>query len=84
MSSPVEVITKPLSNSFLFSFFFFFQKEKAQKSWFEQNAESVELLMDDDESEDERAKNHKQKRISSANLGKLQQVSSVKYFKFLH
>ncbi|KAF3457525.1 hypothetical protein FNV43_RR02183 [Rhamnella rubrinervis] len=48
-------------------------KEKEQKSWFERNAESVELLMDDDESEDEIAKNHKQKKVSSANLKKLQQ-----------
>ena len=35
--------------------------------------------MDDDESEDEIAKNHKQKKVSSANLNKLQQVRTVKY-----
>ncbi|XP_015887722.3 DEAD-box ATP-dependent RNA helicase 13 [Ziziphus jujuba] len=48
-------------------------KENAQKSWFERNAESVELLMDDDESDEEKVKNHKQKKVISANLKKLQQ-----------
>lgn len=54
---------------------FVFQ-EKAKKSWFERNAESIELVLDDNDSEDERANKHKQKKASSAHLKKLQQVSS--------
>ncbi|KAL5542452.1 hypothetical protein UlMin_010162 [Ulmus minor] len=48
-------------------------KEKARKSWFERNAESIELDIDNDESEEERVNSHKQKKVSSINLNKLQQ-----------
>ncbi|XP_024025921.1 DEAD-box ATP-dependent RNA helicase 13 [Morus notabilis] len=48
-------------------------KEKAKKSWFERNAELIDLDMDNDESEDERVNNYKQKKATSTNLKKLQQ-----------
>ncbi|GMN61475.1 hypothetical protein TIFTF001_030559 [Ficus carica] len=48
-------------------------KEKVNKSWFERNAELIDLDMDNDESEDERANNYKQKKATSTNLKKLQQ-----------
>ncbi|XP_048235035.1 DEAD-box ATP-dependent RNA helicase 13 isoform X2 [Ricinus communis] len=48
-------------------------QEKATKSWFERNAESIELMMEKDDSEDERVNNHKQKKITSMQLNKFQQ-----------
>ena len=51
-------------------------QEKAKKSWLERNAESIELVLDDNDSEDERVNKHKQKKASSAHLKKMQQVSS--------
>ncbi|CAM8918168.1 unnamed protein product [Rhodiola kirilowii] len=48
-------------------------QEKAKKNWFERNAEAVGLDIDGDESDDERANNHKQKKTKSAKLMKLQQ-----------
>lgn len=56
-------------------FLFLFFQEKANKSWFEKNAEAVELIVENNDSEDERVQNHKQKKASSAQLKKLQQVS---------
>lgn len=51
-------------------------QEKANKSWFEQSAESVELVMDNYDSEDEIVNNFKQKKATSTQLKQLQQVSS--------
>ncbi|OVA02284.1 Helicase [Macleaya cordata] len=48
-------------------------QEKAKKTWFERNAESVELDVEDDDSEEERVNSSKQKKISSFNLKKLQE-----------
>lgn len=48
-------------------------QEKAKKNWFERNAESVELVLDEDESEEERVSNHKKRNTSSLQLKKLQQ-----------
>uniref|UniRef100_A0A803Q4E7 DEAD-box ATP-dependent RNA helicase 13 n=1 Tax=Cannabis sativa TaxID=3483 RepID=A0A803Q4E7_CANSA len=48
-------------------------KEKVQKSWVERNAEAIDLVVDSDESEEERVNNSKQKKVTSANLNKLQQ-----------
>ncbi|XP_027118927.1 DEAD-box ATP-dependent RNA helicase 13 isoform X1 [Coffea arabica] len=48
-------------------------QEKAKKSWLERNAESIELVLDDNDSEDERVNKHKQKKASSAHLKKMQQ-----------
>ncbi|KAK4263620.1 hypothetical protein QN277_029009 [Acacia crassicarpa] len=48
-------------------------QEKAQKSWFERNAESVELVTENYDSEEERVKKFKQMKASSAQLKKLQQ-----------
>ena len=53
---------------------FFPLQDKAKKTWYEKNAELVELVIDSDEDEEDRAKNYKQKRASSFNLIKLQQV----------
>lgn len=48
-------------------------QEKAKKSWFEQNAEALELIVDESDSEEEKVKIHKQKKASSMHLNKLQQ-----------
>ncbi|KAL4643708.1 hypothetical protein ACB092_02G111400 [Castanea dentata] len=48
-------------------------KEKAKKSWLEQSAESVELVMDDYDSEEEIVNSIKQKKATSVQLNKLQQ-----------
>ncbi|KAL6219465.1 hypothetical protein ACLB2K_007224 [Fragaria x ananassa] len=48
-------------------------QDKAKKSWYERNAELVELVVDSDEDEEDRVKNYKQKKASSMNLKNLQQ-----------
>lgn len=48
-------------------------QDKAKKSWYERNAELVELVVDNDENEEDIVKNYKQKKASSMNLKKLQQ-----------
>ncbi|XAR62708.1 RNA helicase [Bertholletia excelsa] len=48
-------------------------QEKAKKSWFERNAESIELDLEDNESEEERVSSHEQKKATSIHLQKLQQ-----------
>lgn len=50
-------------------------QENAKKSWLERNAESLELELDENDSEDERVNKHNQKRATSVQLKKLQQVS---------
>ncbi|KAG5531095.1 hypothetical protein RHGRI_025898 [Rhododendron griersonianum] len=47
-------------------------QEKANKSWVKQNAESIELDMEDNESEEEQVINHKQKKAHSYHLKRLQ------------
>nr|GME05693.1 DEAD-box ATP-dependent RNA helicase 13 [Ipomoea batatas] len=47
--------------------------DKANKTWLERHAESVELELDDDDSEEERVKSFKQKRATSSQLKNLQQ-----------
>ncbi|KAH8495526.1 hypothetical protein H0E87_018627 [Populus deltoides] len=49
-------------------------QEKAKKTWFERNAESIELMVENDDSEEEIVNNHKQKRVTSMQLKNLQQV----------
>ncbi|PSS24014.1 DEAD-box ATP-dependent RNA helicase [Actinidia chinensis var. chinensis] len=48
-------------------------QDKAKKSWFDRNAESIELEVEDNDSEEERVNNCKQKKASSSHLKKLQQ-----------
>ncbi|XP_062166788.1 DEAD-box ATP-dependent RNA helicase 13 isoform X2 [Alnus glutinosa] len=48
-------------------------QEKANKSWLERSAESVELVMDNYDSEEEIVNNFKQKKTTSIQLKKLQQ-----------
>ncbi|XP_075523833.1 LOW QUALITY PROTEIN: DEAD-box ATP-dependent RNA helicase 13-like [Primulina tabacum] len=48
-------------------------QEKAEKSWLERNAESIELLLEDNDSEDDRMKKYRQKKDTSNQLKKLQQ-----------
>ncbi|XP_022138452.1 DEAD-box ATP-dependent RNA helicase 13 isoform X2 [Momordica charantia] len=48
-------------------------QEKATKTWFERNAESVGLVVDNNDSEEERANNFKLKKVGSTQLRKLQQ-----------
>ncbi|KAK6130499.1 hypothetical protein DH2020_035757 [Rehmannia glutinosa] len=48
-------------------------QEKAEKTWLERNAESVELVLDDDDSEEDRVKKYRQNKSKSNQLKKLQQ-----------
>ncbi|KAI3746801.1 hypothetical protein L6452_09242 [Arctium lappa] len=48
-------------------------QDKADKSWFQRNAESIELIVDENDSEEERVNSIRKKKASSANLKKLQQ-----------
>ncbi|XP_019705829.2 DEAD-box ATP-dependent RNA helicase 13 [Elaeis guineensis] len=48
-------------------------QENAKKSWLLRNAESLELAMEDSGSEEETVNSHKQKKIGSLQLKKLQQ-----------
>ncbi|XP_052190800.1 DEAD-box ATP-dependent RNA helicase 13 [Diospyros lotus] len=48
-------------------------QEKAEKNWFERNAKSIELDMEDDESEEEKVNSYKQKKANTTHLKKLQQ-----------
>ncbi|KAK9288715.1 hypothetical protein L1049_017178 [Liquidambar formosana] len=52
-------------------------QEKANRSWFERNAEAVELVVEENDSEEERLKSYKQKKVSSMHLKKLQQELEV-------
>lgn len=49
-------------------------QEKADRTWLEKHAESMELELDDDESEEERVDNVRQRKATSAQLNKLQEV----------
>ncbi|KAF3685867.1 DEAD-box ATP-dependent RNA helicase 13 [Capsicum annuum] len=49
------------------------QMDKAKKNWLERSAESMELVLEDNYSEEERVNNHKQKKATSAQLTKLQE-----------
>ncbi|KAI3852558.1 hypothetical protein MKX03_019979 [Papaver bracteatum] len=46
--------------------------EKVNKAWLERNAKSVELVVDEDDSEEERVNSHKQRKVTSSRLIKLQ------------
>jgi ATP-dependent RNA helicase DDX24/MAK5 len=46
---------------------------KANKSWYERSAESVDLIIENDESEEERVNSHKRREARSANHKKLKQ-----------
>ncbi|GFP81954.1 dead-box ATP-dependent RNA helicase 13 [Phtheirospermum japonicum] len=46
---------------------------KAERSWLERNAESVELILEDDDSEEDRVKKYRQNKAKSNQLTKLQQ-----------
>ncbi|CAN4120603.1 unnamed protein product [Withania somnifera] len=49
-------------------------QDKAKKNWLERSAESMELVLEDNNSEEEeRVNNHKQKKATSAQLTKLQE-----------
>ncbi|XP_072985430.1 DEAD-box ATP-dependent RNA helicase 13 [Typha latifolia] len=48
-------------------------QENAKNNWFKRNAESVELALEVSDSEEDRVKDYKTKKITSANLKKLQQ-----------
>ncbi|OEL27591.1 DEAD-box ATP-dependent RNA helicase 13 [Dichanthelium oligosanthes] len=51
-------------------------KENANKSWLQRNAESMGLILETSDSEEERVKGHKQRKATSAHLQKLQQELS--------
>ncbi|GER55891.1 DEAD-box ATP-dependent RNA helicase [Striga asiatica] len=46
---------------------------KAEKSWLERNAESIELVLEDNDSEEDRVKKYRQNKNKSNQLTKLQQ-----------
>ncbi|KAL0456866.1 UNVERIFIED_CONTAM: DEAD-box ATP-dependent RNA helicase 13 [Sesamum latifolium] len=48
-------------------------QEKAEKNWLERNAESVELVLEDNDSEEDRVKKYRQNKAKSNQLNKLQQ-----------
>ncbi|XBJ03119.1 hypothetical protein VPH35_022354 [Triticum aestivum] len=48
-------------------------KENANKSWLQRNAESMGLILEASDSEEERVRGHKQRKATSAQLQKLQQ-----------
>ncbi|OIV89628.1 hypothetical protein TanjilG_14600 [Lupinus angustifolius] len=48
-------------------------QEKAEKTWFDRNADSVELVTETYDSEEEQVNKHKQMKASSGKLKKLQQ-----------
>ncbi|KAH1256142.1 DEAD-box ATP-dependent RNA helicase 13 [Glycine max] len=48
-------------------------QEKAEKNWFDRNASSVELVTENYDSEEEQVNKHKQMKISSRQLKKLQE-----------
>ncbi|KAL6517155.1 hypothetical protein OROHE_017861 [Orobanche hederae] len=48
-------------------------QEKAEKSWLERNAESVELVLEDNDSEENRVKKYRQNKAKSNHLKMLQQ-----------
>uniref|UniRef100_A0A453CET1 RNA helicase n=1 Tax=Aegilops tauschii subsp. strangulata TaxID=200361 RepID=A0A453CET1_AEGTS len=50
-----------------------FSKENANKSWLQRNAESMGLILEASDSEEERVRGHKQRKATSAQLQKLQQ-----------
>ncbi|XP_058101428.1 DEAD-box ATP-dependent RNA helicase 13 [Magnolia sinica] len=52
-------------------------QEKAKKNWFKRNAESVELVVEDSGSEEERVKSSKQKKMSCLHLKKLQEELNI-------
>ncbi|MCL7030230.1 hypothetical protein MKW94_009850 [Papaver nudicaule] len=47
-------------------------KEKVNKTWLERNAKSVELVLDEDDSEEETVNKHKQRKATSSKLINLQ------------
>ncbi|KAG5070837.1 hypothetical protein JHK86_006048 [Glycine max] len=49
-------------------------QEKAEKNWFDRNASSVELVTENYDSEEEQVNKHKQMKISSRQLKKLQEA----------
>ncbi|KAL8483259.1 hypothetical protein ACS0TY_026086 [Phlomoides rotata] len=52
-------------------------QEKAEKSWLQRNAESVGLVLDDDDSEEERVKKYRENKGQSNKLKQLQQELST-------
>lgn len=52
-------------------------QEKAKQTWFERNAEAVGLVVEENDSEEERVNKHKQKKFSSMRLDKLQQELGI-------
>lgn len=56
---------------FYFSLLF---QEKAEKSWFDRNANSVELVTENYDSEEDQVNKYKQMKASSKQLKRLQQV----------
>ncbi|XP_059288672.1 DEAD-box ATP-dependent RNA helicase 13 [Lycium ferocissimum] len=48
-------------------------QDKAKKNWLERSAELMELVLEEDDSEEERVNNHKQRKSTSAQLTNLQE-----------
>ncbi|XP_016452378.1 DEAD-box ATP-dependent RNA helicase 13 [Nicotiana tabacum] len=52
-------------------------QDKAKKNWLERNADSMGLILEDNDSEEERVNNHKRKKTTSAQLNKLQEELKI-------
>lgn len=50
-------------------------QERVDRTWLEKHAKLMELELDDEESEEERVDNVRQRKATSAQLSKLQEVS---------
>nr|CAB3487600.1 unnamed protein product [Digitaria exilis] len=69
-------LISPADKSKFYSLCKSLSKETASKSWLQRNAESMGLILETSDSEEERVKGHKQRKATSAHLRKLQQELS--------
>nr|CAB3485093.1 unnamed protein product [Digitaria exilis] len=69
-------LISPADKSKFYSLCKSLSKETASKSWLQRNAESMGLILETSDGEEERVKGHKQRKATSAHLRKLQQELS--------
>ncbi|CAD6263090.1 unnamed protein product [Miscanthus lutarioriparius] len=69
-------LISPTDKSKFYSLYKSLSKENANKSWLQRNAESMGLILDASDSEEERVQGHKKRKATSAHLQKLQQELS--------
>ncbi|CAD6260316.1 unnamed protein product [Miscanthus lutarioriparius] len=69
-------LISPTDKSKFYSLCKSLSKDNANKSWLQRNAESMGLILDASESEEERVQGHKKRKATSQHLQKLQQELS--------